>query len=151
MVDHLLRLFPRLMPEALAVTSPPDREYNCLAWAVGITNDWWWPVAKDGRAFRPPGVVRLETLEAFRAAFATLGYSSCAGEEHEAAFEKIALFAGPQGIPTHAARQLANGRWTSKLGRAEDIEHELHDLEGDIYGTVVLIMRRPIPGGESSS
>ena len=31
-----------------------------------------------------------------------------------------------------------------RLGKAEDVEHELHDLEGDIYGTVVLVMSRPI-------
>jgi hypothetical protein len=37
---------------------------------------------------------------------------------------------------------LANGRWTNKLGKAEDIEHELRDLEGDFYGTVVLVMQR---------
>ncbi len=49
------------------------------------------------------------------------------------------------GVPEHAARQLANGRWTSKLGRAEDIEHQLHDLEGEVYGTVALLMKRLLP------
>lgn len=38
------------------------------------------------------------------------------------------------GIPSHAARQLPNGRWTSKCGQAEDIEHDLRDLEGRLYG-----------------
>jgi hypothetical protein len=145
MVEHLLRLFPHLRPETFSVTSVPDRAYNCVAWAAGVTDDWWWPVDKERRSFWPPGVARLETLEAFCAAFATLGYAPCPAEEHEAGFEKVALFADAEGIPTHAARQLVNGRWTSKLGRAEDIEHALHDLEGDIYGSVVLILRRPIP------
>jgi hypothetical protein len=59
--------------------------------------------------------------------------------------EKVALFADPAGIPTHAARQLASGQWTSKLGQAEDIEHELRALEGEIYGVVALILKRPLP------
>ncbi len=54
------------------------------------------------------------------------------------------MFADALGLPTHAARQLASGRWTSKLGKAEDIEHDLHDLEGDLYGIVVLLMKRPL-------
>jgi hypothetical protein len=53
------------------------------------------------------------------------------------------LFANDQSIPLHAARQQNNGRWISKLGEQEDIDHALHDLEGEMYGKVVLIMRRP--------
>jgi|GEM_PF-3681614 len=54
-------------------------------------------------------------------AFATLGYEVCDNVELEPGFEKIALYAGADGIPTHAARQLQAGPWTSKLGRMEDI------------------------------
>jgi hypothetical protein len=64
--------------------------------------------------------------------------------ELESGFEKIALFAS-DGVPKHAARQLESGRWTSKLGTREDIEHALHDLEGAIYGSVALVMKRPLP------
>jgi hypothetical protein len=32
--------------------------------------------------------------------------------------------------------------WTSKLGRIEDIEHELNGLEGQEYGTVKQFMKR---------
>jgi hypothetical protein len=67
----------------------------------------------------------------------------CEGDELEAGFEKIALFANNQGIPLHAARQLPSGRWTSKLGELEDIEHTLRDLEGEEYGSVALVMKRP--------
>ncbi len=78
----------------------------------------------------------------FVAAFASLGYTVCEGEGPEAGCEKIALFADADGRPTHASRQLPGGRWTSKLGKLEDIEHELHDLEGAVYGAVVLILKR---------
>jgi hypothetical protein len=46
------------------------------------------------------------------------------------------------GKPTHAARPLSSGRWVSKLGRAEDIEHELNALAGDLYGVVALVLQR---------
>lgn len=38
-----------------------------------------------------------------------------------------------------------SGTWTSKLGPQEDIEHhELDGLVGDKYGTVAVIMRKPL-------
>jgi hypothetical protein len=82
---------------------------------------------------------------AFRDAFATLGYVVCDDDQLEAGYEKVALFA-LAGVPKHAARQLPNGCWTSKLGRIEDIEHALHDLTGMADGSVVLVMKRPVPG-----
>jgi hypothetical protein len=143
MVEYILALFPRLRASAFQVTSPPDPVYNCVAWAAGVTNDWWWPLEDPQEAHWPAGVPRVRTLEAFQAAFATLGYAVCTGEELEAGYERVAIFADALGIATHATRQLTTGRWTSKLGRGEDIEHDLRDLEGDHYGTVVLIMKRP--------
>jgi hypothetical protein len=145
MVEHLKALFPRLRTAAFRVTSERDPVYNCVAWAAGVTDDWWWPLEDPAEGCWPLGVPRERTLEAFRGAFAALAYSVCSSEEPEPGFEKIALFALAD-LPTHAARQLPGGPWTSKLGKGEDIEHELHDLEGDFYGTVVLVMRRPIPG-----
>jgi hypothetical protein len=88
---------------------------------------------------------REVTLDAFAAVFVMLGYSVGGNDTHEPGMEKVALFADASGTPTHAARQLASGRWTSKLGEAEDIEHELRALEGEIYGTIALILKRPRP------
>jgi hypothetical protein len=48
-----------------------------------------------------------------------------------------------------ASRQLPSGRWTSKLDRAEDIEHDPpHDVAGGIYGDIVQIMKRPVSSPE---
>jgi hypothetical protein len=146
MVERIEKAFPGLRGTAYQVTSPYDDKYNCIAWAAGDTTNWWWPDAVDNpdSAHWPPGVPRQETLEVFRDAFATLGYTVCDDDQLEAGYEKIALFA-LAGVPKHAARQLPNGRWTSKLGPMEDIEHALHDLTGMIYGEVVLIMKRRSP------
>lgn len=86
-------------------------------------------------------------MAAFLAAFATFGYAECPDGDFEAGREKVALFAaaGEDGalVPTHAARQLANGRWTSKLGAGEDIEHDrVSDVEGPLYGSAVRFARR---------
>jgi hypothetical protein len=38
--------------------------------------------------------------------------------------------------------------WTSKLGELEDIEHALGDLTGMVYGSIVLVMKRPVSAAE---
>ncbi len=114
-----------------------------LPGAAGDTQQWWWPELDVENGYWPNGVAPSVALPAFIAAFATLGYVPCDQEVYEPGFEKLALFAGPDGTPTHGARQLPTGRWTSKLGKLEDIEHELHDLTGTEYGSVVQILKRP--------
>jgi hypothetical protein len=147
MVNEIATHFPGLDGTDYRVTSPKDRRYNCIAWAAADVRRWWWPdPPPDDEGYHwPAGVANEETLSAFVAAFATLGYTPCDGDVLEVGQERIALYATANGIPTHAARQLPDGRWTSKLGRWEDIEHRLPDLEGESYGAVVQIMNRPIP------
>ena len=84
-------------------------------------------------------------MAAFVQAFATIGYSPCPDGSLEAGWEKVALYATDEG-PTHAARQLPTGRWTSKLGPDDDIEHALEGLCGPAYGSVVQFLRRPVGG-----
>ena len=62
----------------------------------------------------------------------------------ESGFVKVALY-GSNLFYTHAARQLPNGKWTSKLGRGEDIEHDSpDDVAAGVYGAVLGVMKRPI-------
>jgi hypothetical protein len=83
------------------------------------------------------------TVDAFEAAYRSVGYERCGSSGFELRFEKIAVFAKPNGEPTHAARQLDSGRWTSKLGRHVDIEHgEPNVLTSAVYGAPVMFMRR---------
>ena len=144
MVTPLHEVFPGLLGTRYRVTSPADRDYNCIAWAAEDTDDWWWP-QPDARAYWPPGVTCALTVAAFEEAFASLGYTPCATEEYEVGCEKVALYATADGRPTHMARQLSDGQWTSKLGEQVDLEHELHALAGDLYGSVVRILRRACP------
>jgi hypothetical protein len=143
MTKKLEVIFPKLQHTHYRITSPPERRYNCIAWAAADTSDWWWP-EPEGPAHWPEGAARALTLAAFQQAFASLGYEACDNDEVETGFEKVALYAGADGIPTHAARQLQAGSWTSKLGRMEGIEHQLDDLTGTLYGSVVLLLKRPL-------
>lgn len=142
-MNPLEAAFPGLVGTDYRVTSPADDQYNCIAWAASESDRWWWPDAL-GTAYWPDGVRRAETPEAFATAYATAGFTSAPDDLLEPGVEKIAVFV-KGGKPTHAARQLASGRWTSKLGRTEDIEHDLHALAGDIYGAVGFFLQRTRP------
>jgi hypothetical protein len=92
-------------------------------------------------------VPREETLDAFVAALATRGFLPCPSHALEQGLEKIALFAAGR-VPTHAARQLANGWWTSKLGSNFDIDHAtVEGVVSGVYGDpmVFLSIKRPVP------
>jgi hypothetical protein len=84
-------------------------------------------------------------LSAFVATFNILGYKQCADGSLEEGCEKVAIYQSSSGEITHMARQLRSGRWTSKLGGLEDIEHASPaELEGREYGDVVQYMRRVV-------
>jgi len=135
--------FPQLGPFNHWVRSPKDNKYNCVAFALGEDERPWWPSSQAG-FYWPEGVPEEETLDAFIAAFATEGYVPCDGGAPESGYEKIVLYALAGNNPKHAAKQLPNGKWISKLGLEEDIEHTLPALDGPGYGTPVRFFKRPV-------
>lgn len=142
--------FPNLRRGEYRKTSENTVLYNCIAHAAEVSDGWWWPAAGPG-IFWPSEAPQEETVDSFIQAYAVLGYKVCSSQcrELEPGFQKIALYVDEDGIPTHAARQLATGEWTSKLGRAEDIAHRtLEALESAEdktlgYGSAFLILIRP--------
>lgn len=85
----------------------------------------------------------VATLDAYVAAYAAQGYSQCADASLESGFEKIAIFMKAS-VPSHAARQLETGAWTSKLGQYFDIQHNsLAGVERNEYGYIAQILKRP--------
>lgn len=140
-VLHTKKQFPGLTSGNWKATSYPSRRYNCIAWAAGDETRWWWPLSP---AYWPADAPREVTLPAFVAAFATIGYYECGGAHFEEGFEKVALYTR-DGAPTHAARQLPDGYWTSKMGNDADISHKLMGVCGKVYGDVAKYLRRPLP------
>ena len=172
-ITHLERGFPKLAAAGYEKTSdstgPPHflGSYNCIAWVVGDTrHGFWWP---NEYGYWPWWIRREVTVECFMKTFRSLGYWVCPSSSKEFLFDKVALYAihrshNPTPVPvlqgnfrdwepTHMARQLRDGSWTSKCGGNEDITHfTLDALEsygwrygaGDEYGRPIIYMKRPV-------
>lgn len=135
--------FPRLTPTNHRVTSPPDENYNCIAWAVHDTARWWQP-APD-RYWPIPATEESDTIDDLVRAHQSVGFIQCSVGDPEPGYEKLALYAESDGTYSHAARLLPNGKWSSKLGALEDIEHDTpDDVAGGVYGDIFGFMKRPV-------
>lgn len=126
------------------VTSESTPQYNCFAWALGEDTRWIDPDPLFG--YWPEDIPSDGTINSFIELFRGAGYELCGDGSLEAGYEKIAIYA-MENSPTHAARQLENGQWTSKLGTFEDIVHATpEELQGEFdhhYGRVAVFMIRP--------
>jgi hypothetical protein len=143
MKSDLEEWFPNLAQTEYEITSPRTYDYNCIAWALEEDDRWWSPTSDE--YYWLEGAPTEWSLAAVVQTFGMVGYEACQNADLEPGFQKVAIFTNVSGEPTHAARQLPNGRWTSKLGDWEDIEHELEGIEGEkMYGSVGQILRRSI-------
>ncbi|MBR5018097.1 MAG: hypothetical protein IKX53_00490 [Bacteroidales bacterium] len=152
--DAIIRAFPGLATDRdFAITSPKDSNYNCLAWACNYSNRWMQPPISgdpvlDAIVYWPPNAKQGSDVSCLVEAFEAHGYKVCDTWVHEPGFQKVALYKNPfTNEWTHAARELMNGsdcgKWTSKLGEANDIRHGTpFSIEGGFYGVVHCIMKR---------
>ena len=147
--ENLYSIFPKLRNDTdFKFTSPETPNYNCIAWALHYDDRWMWPggvEAKilDGFHYWPEGVENNEDVIAFITAFQLKGYCICDSWEHEDEYRKIALYV-KEGTTkcTHASRELSSGKWTSKLGKFQDIQHGTpFSIEGKNYGKVYCIKK----------
>lgn len=137
--------WPNLDDPDCADRSVATGRYNCFAFAAGDLTRRWAPLPGY---YWPPGVPREETLEAYILAFGTLGFELCQDPTVEDGYAKLALYANADGEPKHAALQLADGQWMSKIGRFEDIRHRtIEGLAGPLYGQPARFLRRLRTGG----
>jgi hypothetical protein len=130
--------FPHLTADNHRITSPEDREYNCIAWAVGDVEHWWQP-----GVFWPAGLAPDDfSVQGLKNAFQALGFEPCEDGTLEPGFERVAVYGIGQ-FYSHAARQLPNGKWSSKLGKYVDIEHDFaSDVAGGAYGELLHFLKR---------
>ena len=141
MPNKIEKWFPNLAGSGYEITGAPTGEYNCIAWALGITSARW--DCDIPGSYWPPYLPRNQEVGTIMRLFAGEGFSVCEDDVLEPDFEKIAVYAFV-GQFTHVARQLENGHWTSKIGSLETIIHpSLASMSGGIYGFVHCIMRRP--------
>ena len=92
----------------------------------------------------PPWATLTNRIESLKEAFTGLGYEQCHDRGATAGYQKVALYEA-QGRMQHAAIQMPNGRWRSKMGRGPVIEHRNpNSLSGGRYGQATIIMRRAV-------
>jgi hypothetical protein len=128
-------------------SSEADEKYNCASFAAGNTTKFWDPFmgAFGGDYYWPPKARKGRGVECFIEAFQTIGYELCSDGELDPSCEKIVFYLDDNRIVHHVARQLADGRWTSKLGQNVDIVHTTPEcLVSDSYGKPRCYMHRPI-------
>ena len=136
---RLAAAFPNLAHAGFEIVGQPSERYNCIAYAAADTSRWWWP---DGISYWPPWATRTESIASLKEVFAGQGYEVCDAGGGAAGDEKVALYEW-NGKMQHAALQMPNGRWRSKMGQGPVIEHHNPDaLSCGIYGRATIIMRR---------
>lgn len=136
-------IFPNSLFDPFLITSNQTPTYNCIAWAYEDNSRWYWP-DPDNMYYWPLDVPRSLEIASFIILFEKIGYTCCSDGSLEDGYLKVAIFADSKNIPTHAARQLKNGYWTSKLGKAIDVQHSINAISHGSYGDVVVYMKRPI-------
>lgn len=82
------RDFPNLSTTGYKITSPDTINYNCIAWAAGDDQRWWWPDSQN-IDYWPEEVPREVTLDAFKQAFQTVGYEVCQTDSLESGWQKM--------------------------------------------------------------
>ncbi len=132
--------FPNLTNKNHSIKSPRSDDYNCLAWAYGVNDKWMWPGDPD--SYWPSEVTDVDILETATQLFLESGFNKCETSELEEGYIKIAIYVKEETL-THAAFQLDSGRWSSKLGSWEDIEHDtLRVLESESYGKATIFLKK---------
>jgi hypothetical protein len=148
-LKELSGIFPSLNATQNTITSPIDPNYNCVAWAVEDKLRWWEPFGLIIPASFPPyhwpdNLPHDLLPQTFVSFFEVHGYEVTHDPKLENDVEKLAIYVRENEFQ-HVARQLPSGRWTSKIGPQEDIEHDLGDLESDIpygYGKASIFMKK---------
>ncbi len=132
--------WPQSMFEPFVITSPKTSRYNCIAWAFEDDTKFYWP--DDTKLyFWPSHVPREVTVEAFVKLYESINYKTCDNGDFEDGYNKIAIYSN-NGKPTHAARQVNEKSWTSKLGIHEDVAHSIEAMQNGSYGNVAVFMKR---------
>jgi len=139
--------FPNLTAGTFTQTSPFDRTYNCIAWALERdTSQWWQPGGPAPYYWPVPTAPRTLALSVYFEGFEAVGYRSCQLRAGLPGWQIIAIYSDQGRDFLHVAALVRGSTWSSKLGRNIDISHaSLHTLEDGDYGKVTHFMRRINP------
>lgn len=131
--------FPNSEKEPFIITSPENTHYNCVAWALGDTENWWEP---DEDYCWLPHLELDDRLQTVQQLFEYFGFEVVSQPDWENQIEKIALYSNDGLFCSHVAKQTVDGHWTSKLGISFDVKHSLQTLEAGIYGHLAVVLQK---------
>jgi hypothetical protein len=146
---YLESLFPMLKGLAYRL-SPKTRRFNCLAYALGDTKNWWEPSLESkkdstgsNQRYWPSGFPVDDSVETVELILRDRGYTVEIELSAIPEKEAIAIFA-TDGVWTHFAKY-KDGVWSSKLGKGNDIVGvPVLAFEGyKEYGRLVKILGKP--------
>lgn len=150
----LLGLFPGLQTDPhFDVISEWNQNYNCIAWAMRLTDRWvdvtetaghWWPIYITGTKYDISPQALID-------AFSAMKFMPCSSGSVEKKYDKVALYMNPYyGNWTHAARLTDASACNSKIGKTWGIFHGgekdrmLNDRDPvNTYGVIYAYMKRP--------
>ncbi|MBI2265382.1 MAG: hypothetical protein HYU64_09455 [Armatimonadetes bacterium] len=113
--------FPALDVEKAVVSGEATMAYNCISWTVGETHQWFWP---------PYMYPESSEEEAFDKFYASYGLKPSPQGE-------VAKWRNDQGLTHGCVSGPDHGpRWESKCGGSLKIQHDLNELESEVYGKV---------------
>jgi hypothetical protein len=121
--SRFIGAFPNL--RKWSITAPWTNQYNCIAWSVGVTDQWIWPGS---------------TVQDFDEFYASYGWSLSTSCEREFKKRKVALFAynSDPNDCTHGSRETDDCSWhESKCGGWERIMHIKTEMESGVYGNII--------------
>lgn len=109
---------------------------NDISWPFDNNN--YWPVSRD---------LTKESFDKFYE-FHVFEKMNLLNFSYDPKYIKVALYVN-KGIPTHAAIQVDEFFWESKIGELGIIKHDLFEIEDNVYGEVTQIYRKLKPTNES--
>jgi hypothetical protein len=131
--------FFRNHADEVRLTSPATAEYNCLAWALGVSNQSIWP-DEDRINSWPESLPRNDRIDTILDFLLSLGFEEVDHGHREHGYTKIAVHLDNLEV-AHVSRLTPQGWWESKLGALADVHHDhVHSLSDD-YGSAYRYMR----------
>lgn len=124
--------------QILEGTSSPH--YNCISHTLNIKNKWSWPKSVDSDNYWPISNIS-ETIDAFDEFYEYHGFTKTNMNKIYLGKNKIVLYSIGE-IPKHAALQIKDDLYESKMGRGEIIRHDPFDIENSIYGNIVRLYEK---------
>jgi hypothetical protein len=124
--------------------SEPNPAYNCAAFVVGVEDEWW-----EAGLVWPDDLEKDDTIAVYVQLYERYGFEVCPDGTFEAGHEKIALYGFDEEMPDgtveifeHAAIQVGEGQWKSKMGADDDIEHSRPEVVAKYNWRVMRYMKR---------